>query len=246
MPPAWVEFVKAFATAAQAAGIQPGDPGARFASPDAKVLQADAAGIKVAGQLVPRGGHYVAYAETQVYAPIGGQKNALAIDLPAYVDAGGADQVEGTWDYSTTALTDGKKVVPVTGIYQGMENGLIGTFTAQYVPPGGGEPTELGVRLLLSSQGDIQSVSTFSIEADGQQSSAGLQLANGGKLTPYVVARTASGFQEVLSDQSITVSDKLTVGFVKLPAGTRFQMTIVVADAGGHFDGAQTTTQEVR
>ncbi|HET6940016.1 MAG TPA: clostripain-related cysteine peptidase [Nocardioides sp.] len=245
MPPAWVEFVKAFAAAAQAAGIDPGDPGARFASRDATVLQADASGIKIAGQLVPRGSHYVAYAETQVYAPVGGQKNALAVDLPAYVDAGGEDQVQGTWDYSVTALTDGQTVVPVTGVYQGLENGLIGTFTAQYVPPAG-EPMDIGVRLLLTTQGDIQSVSTFSVEADGRQSSAGVTLANGGQLTPYIVARSPNGFQELLSDQSITVTDQLTVGFVKLPAGTRFQMGIVVADAGGKFDGAHTTTQEVR
>ena len=243
MPPGWAAFVKSFVAAAGASSNGQDQPGgATFASPDAQVLQADTSGIKIAGQLVSGGADQVVDSETQVYTPIGGQQNALAIVLPAYVNAGGEGQVQGTWDYSLTALSDGKDVVPATTIYQAQQGGLIGTFLAQYVSPAG-DTSDIGVRLLLSQQGDIESVSTFSINQDGT-STAGVPMEVGGRLTPYVFVDSSGGFSQELSNQTIAVSDQLSVTFERLPKGTGFDMGVLVGDAAGNYDGAF-TTQEV-
>jgi hypothetical protein len=71
---------------------------------------------------------------------------------------------------------------------------LIGTFTAQYTAPAG-DTSDVAVRLLLSSQGHVESVSTFTSNADGT-ATAGVPLQNGGRLTPFdrgVVVGDVSG-----------------------------------------------------
>jgi hypothetical protein len=236
-PPGWRAFVDAFLDASQSAGEDQATNGVRFASQDAAVLQADAGGIKIGGQLVSGTADSVVDQETQVYTRMGDQNGALALVLPAYLDAGGEGSVQGVWDYSLTTLTDGRKSIPATTAYQAQEGGLIGTFLAQYAAPDG-TTSDVGVRVLLSSEGEIQSVAVFDLSGPGGQSSAGVTLEIGGTLTPYLFVPSSESFAQRLSSQSIAVSRHLAVGFTRLPTGTSFDMGVVVADVAGNFDGA--------
>jgi hypothetical protein len=235
-PQGWGDFVRAFLDASSGQGGQePGD-GVRFASQQATVLQADQTGIKIAGQLVSGGSAQVADSETQVYTRVGGHDTALGVVLPAYLDAGGEGQVQGVWDYSLTVLTDGQKEVAGTSVYQAQAGGLLGTLFAQYTSPDG-HVSDVAVRLLLSSEGEIQSVQVVDV-SNGGQSTAGVTLEVGGRLTPYVYVTESGSFSRELSAQSIAVTDQLAVAFSRLPTDTPFEMGVVVADAAGNFDGA--------
>jgi hypothetical protein len=134
------------------------------------------------------------------------------------------------WNYALTALTDGETVVPATTVYQAQSGGLLGSFMAQYAAPNGGV-TDVGVRVLLSSAGEIQSVSIVDASTG---SSAGVSIEVGGTLTPYVFVPSSSSYEQVLSTQSIEVSEALEVDFVRLPAKTAFDMGLVVQDAAGN------------
>ena len=133
------------------------------------------------------------------------------------------------WNYALTALSDGKNVAPATAQYQAQAGGLLGTFLAQYTAPSGAV-SDVGVRVLLSSEGEIQSVSTVDLTTG---SSAGVSLEVGGTLTPYVFVPSSNGYEQVLSTQSIPVTDDLQVDFVRLPTKTQFDMGLVVQDAAG-------------
>lgn len=228
-PQGWGEFVEAFV---QSAGSSQGSNGAgvQFVSSQAQILQADASGIKIAGQLTDGSRANVTSAETYVFTEVGGQQSALGLILPAYLDAGGPGQVQGVWNYAMTALTDGQTVAPATAFYQAQSGGLLGSFLAQYTAPNGGV-SDIGVRVLLSSAGEIQSVSIVDASTG---SSAGVSLEIGGTLTPYVFVPSSSSYERVLSTQSIAVSEDLQVDFVRLPAKSRFDIGLVVQDAAGN------------
>ena len=229
-PQGWAQFVEAFVLSA-AASQGGGGAGVQFVSQQAQILQADASGIKIAAQLTDGSRANVTSAESYIFTGLGGQQSALGLILPAYLDAGGPGQVQGVWNYALTALTDGKnKVAPATAIYQAQSGGLLGSFLAQYTAPNGGV-SDIGVRVLLSSEGEIQSVSTVDASTG---SSAGVSLAIGGRLTPYVFVPGSGGYQQVLSTQSIKVTDDLRVDFVGLPKDTQFDMGLVVQDAAGN------------
>jgi hypothetical protein len=233
-PRGWGEFVTSFLE--QGVGSQSGG-GVAFADDEADVLVADQTGIKIAAQLTSGSADDVTTAETQVLAAIGGQEKALAVALPAYVNAGGEGQVQGVWNYAVTALTDGGKSIPVSAGYQAQSGGLVGSFLAQYTSPEG-DKSDVGARVLLSSEGTIESVSY--VDVSGGQS-GGIELGIGGKLTPYVFVPGSGGFQPVLSTQSIAVSDALEVAFTKAPPGTPFDIGVVVADVQGNVAQAFTT-----
>ncbi len=228
-PPGWGAFVEAFV---KSAGSSQGDDGAgvRFVSSQAQILQADASGIKIAGQLTDGSRANVTSAESYVFTGLGGQQSALALILPAYLDAGGPGQVQGVWNYALTALTDGQAVAPATAVYQAQSGGLLGSFMAQYTAPNGGV-TDVGVRVLLSSAGEIQSVSIVDASTG---SSAGVSIEVGGTLTPYVFVPSSGSYEQVLSTQSIPVTEDLRVDFVRLPSKTPFDMGLVVQDAAGN------------
>ena len=197
-PQGWAEFVEAFV---QSAGSSQGDIGAgvRFVSEQAQILQADASGIKIAAQLTDGSRANVTSAESYVFTELGGQQSALGLILPAYLDAGGPGQVQGVWNYAVTALTDGQTVAPATAVYQAQSGGLLGSFLAQYTAPNGGV-SDIGVRVLLSSAGEIQSVSIVDASTG---SSSGVSLELGGSLTPYVFVPSSGSYERVLSTQSI-------------------------------------------
>ena len=111
----------------------------------------------------------------------------------------------------------------------------MGDFLAQYTAPGG-ERTDIGVRVLLSSEGQIQGVSVVDLS---NSSAAGIELQNGGKVTPYLFVPGSGGLDQVLSSQSLTVSDQLVVDFQRLPTGTPFQMAVLAIDLGGNVVAAQ-------
>ena len=111
-PPGWAAFVSAFVAAAGSG--QAGSGGVGFVSGDAQVVQADASGIKIAGTLTDGARANVTRSETYVFTRLGDQ-DGLALILPAYLDAGGAGQVQGVWDYSLTTLSDGTEVDPGHG-----------------------------------------------------------------------------------------------------------------------------------
>jgi hypothetical protein len=228
-PRGWAEFVAAFV---QSAGSSQGDTGAgvRFVSEQAQILQADDSGIKIAGQLADGSRANVTSAESYVFTDVGGQPTALGLVLPAYLDAGGPGQVQGVWNYALTALTDGTTVAPATAVYQAQAGGLLGSFLARYTAPDGGA-TDVGVRVLLTTAGVIQSVSIVDASTG---SSAGVSLEVGGTLTPYVFVPSSSSYEQVLSTQSIPVTDDLRVDFVRLPAKSSFDMGLVVQDAAGN------------
>jgi hypothetical protein len=235
-PQGWGEFVRAFlgASTGQTGGQQGG--GVQFASQEATVLQADQSGIKIAGQLVSGDSSEVTDSETQVYTRIGDRDDVLGVVLPAYLYAGGEGQVQGVWDYSLTVLTDGQKEVAGTSVYQAQAGGLLGTMLAQYTSPEG-DVSDVAIRLLLSSQGEIQSVQVVDV-SNGGQSAGGVSLEVGGRLTPYIFATESGSFARELSSQSIAVSQALAVAFSRLPTGTPFTMGVVVGDVAGNFDGA--------
>ena len=235
-PQGWSDFVAAFLDASASQGGQEPGGAVRFASQQATVLQADETGIKIAGQLASGDSSQVTDSETQVFTNIGGIDNALGVLLPAYLDAGGEGQVQGVWDYSLTVLSDGQKEVPGTSVYQAQEGGLLGSMFAQYTSPEG-DVSDVAIRLLLSSEGDIKSVQVVDVSNDGQ-SAGGVNLEVGGKLTPYVYSAESGTFEAQLSAQSIAVSEQLAVAFSRLPTGTPFQMGVVVGDVAGNFDGA--------
>jgi hypothetical protein len=236
-PQGWGDFVRAFLDASTGqSGNQQGGGAVQFASQQATVLQADQSGIKIAGQLVSGDSSQVTDSETQVYTRIGDRDDVLGMVLPAYLDAGGEGQVQGVWDYSLTVLTDGQKEVAGTSVYQAQAGGLLGTMLARYTSPEG-DASDVAIRLLLSSQGEIQSVQVVDV-SNGGQSAGGVTLEVGGKLTPYVFATESGSFARELSSQSIAVSEALAVAFSRLPAGTAFTMGVVVGDVAGNIDGA--------
>jgi hypothetical protein len=235
-PPGWAQFVESFLNASVGQGSDQPGAGVKFATDQAEVLQADETGIKIAGQLVSGSSSDVTDSETQVYTQLGDQPDALGVVLPAYLDAGGEGQVQGVWDYSLTVLTDGQKEVPGTSVYQAQSGGLLGTMLARYTSPEG-EESDVAIRLLLSSQGEIQSVQVVDV-SNGGQSAGGVNLEVGGKLTPYVFVSSSDGFSQQLSSRSIAISEALSVAFSRLPAGTPFEMGVVVADVAGNVDAA--------
>lgn len=232
-PPGWATFVSAFVESAGSTPPAGEAGGVRFVSNEAQVLQADASGIKIAGTLADGARDSVTSADTYVFTRLG-DRAALGLIFPAYLDAGGVGQVQGIWDYSLTTLSDGQKSVPATAQYQAQSGGLLGTFLAQYTSPEG-DVADVAVRVLLSSQGEIQSVSTIDVNTG---SSAGVRLETGGRLTPYVFVANSNSYEPVLSSQSIAVSEALRVAFERLPQNTGFAIGVVVGDAGGNFDGA--------
>jgi hypothetical protein len=236
-PQGWAQFVEAFVQSASSSSQGGTGQGVQFVSPQAQVLQADASGIKIAGQLTDGTRANATGADTYVLTDFGGQQQALGIILPAYLDAGGPGQVQGTWNYALTALTDGKHVAPATAQYQGQAGGLLGVFFAQYTAPNGAV-SDVAVRELLSQQGEIQSVSVVDATSG---SAAGVSLEVGGTLTPYVFMPASGGYQPTLSNQSIKVTNDLAVGFVKLPGKTPFTMALVVQDAAGDVATATTS-----
>lgn len=234
-PQGWADFVRAFL---EVGASQPTDEpggGVGFASQQATVISADPTGIKIAGQLRSGDSSQVTESETQIYTRIG-DRDALGMVLPAYLDAGGEGQVQGVWDYSLTVLTDGQKEVAGTSVYQAQSGGLLGTMLAQYTSPEG-DVSEVAIRLLLSSQGEIQSVQVVDV-SNGGQSAGGVTIEVGGRLTPYVFVPESESFVRELSSQSIAVSEALEVAFSRLATGTPFSMGVVVADVAGNFDGA--------
>ncbi len=232
-PPGWAAFVTAFLESAGSTPPPSESGGVEFVSNEAQVLQADASGIKIAGTLADGAREHVTSADTYVFTRLG-DRDALGLILPAYLDAGGPGQVQGIWEYSLTTLSDGQKSVPATTQYQAQSGGLLGTFLAQYTSPEG-DLADVAVRLLLSSEGEIQSVSTIDVNSG---SSAGVRLEIGGRLTPYIFVPSSNSFEPVLSSQSIAVSEALEVSFERLPQATEFTMAVVVGDAGGNYDSA--------
>jgi hypothetical protein len=228
-PQGWAEFIEAFV---QSAGSSQGQSGAgvSFVSEQAQVLQADESGIKIAAQLTDGSRANVTSAETYLFTGLGGQQTALGLILPAYLDAGGPGQVQGVWSYALTALTDGTTVAPATAVYQGQSGGLLGSFLAQYTAPDGGV-TDVGIRVLLTSSGNIQSVSIVDASTG---SSSGVSLEVGGTLTPYVFVPSSNSYEQVLSTQSVEVTQDLRVGFVRMEKSSRFDMGLVVQDAAGN------------
>jgi hypothetical protein len=236
-PPGWEEFVSSYL---QQTGSVTGqqDSSAHFVTQDATILQEGPGGILIAGQLLDGDSANVTDAETQVYTTFGGRQ-ALAIDLPGYLDAGGQDQVQGAWSYQVTAIGNGGggRGLPVSSIYQAQSGGLIGTFYASYTSDAG-ETMDVQFRLLLTSEGEIQGVT---VSQAGSGGSAPVTL-EGGRLTPYYIVPSDQGFDLQAADQSVQVTDDFQISFPSLKEGTPFNMGVVVTDVAGGADGAFTSS----
>ncbi|MBJ7358786.1 clostripain-related cysteine peptidase [Nocardioides sp.] len=235
-PPGWNELVAAYADyATQSNGP---DGSAEFTSDTAEVLDIGPDGIRIAAQLQSGDEENVADTETQVYTQIDG-RDALAVALPGYLNSGGTGQVQGVWNFSVTTLQAGRQRAPVSAVYQAQAGGLLGWFHALYTAPDGSQ-TDVEVQVLLSSEGEIESITVSDISL-GNGAQAGIDLENGGSLTPYLIVPSSGGFQMELSSQSVPVNDKTEVSYPKLPEGTSFDMGVGVADLAGNFDIAFVT-----
>ena len=235
-PPGWNRLVAAYAEfATQSSGP---DGSAELTSDTADVVEIGPGGIRISAQLRSGDEENVASAETQVYTRIDG-RDALAAALPAYLNSGGRGQVQGVWNFSVTTLQAGRKQAPVSAVYQAQSGGLLGWFHALYTAPDGTQ-TDVEVQVLLSSEGEIESISVSDISL-GNGAQAGIELENGGSLTPYLIVPSSGGFQMELSSQSVPVNNKTEVTYPKLPVGTSFDMGVGVADLAGNFDVAFVT-----
>ena len=235
-PPGWSRLVAAYAEfAEQSSGP---DGSANFTSDVADVVEIGPGGIRIAAQLEAGAEDNVASVETQVFTQLDG-RDALAAALPAYLNSGGRGQVQGVWNFSVTALQTGKQRSPASAVYQAQSGGLLGWFRALYAAPGG-DQTDVEIQVLLSSEGEIESISVSDI-SQGGGAQAGIELENGGTLTPYLIVPSSGGFQLELSSKSVPISNKTQVVYPKLAAGTSFDMGLGVADLAGNFSTAFVT-----
>lgn len=234
-PPGWARLVAAYADFAE----QSGGPGgsAEFVSETADVLEIGPGGIRIGAQLQSGDEDDVASAETQVLTQLDG-RDVLAVALPAYLDSGGPGQVQGVWDFSVTTVQAGKRRVPASAVYQAQSGGLLGWFQALYTAPDGSQ-TDVEFSVLLSSEGEVESVSVTDVSLGGAQ--AGIDLENGGTLTPYLIVPSSGGFQLELSTSSVPVNDRTEVSYLKLAAGTSFDMGVAVTDLTGSSSTALVT-----
>ena len=229
-PPGWDRLVESYAEFAEDTGPS---GGAEFTSDQADVVEIGPGGIRIAGQLESGDEENVASAETQVYTQLDG-RDALAVALPAYLNSGGVGQVQGVWNFSVTTLQAGKKRAPASAVYQAQEGGLLGWFQAEYRAPNG-HRFDVEIDVLLSSEGEIESISVMDVTDGGQ---AGIDLENGGSLTPYLIVPSSGGFEFQLSSKSVPINNQTEVAFNKLAKGTPFDMGVGVADLAGNFSTA--------
>ena len=64
--------------------------------------------------------------------------------------------------------------MPATTVYQAQSGGLLGNFLAQYTAPNG-SVSDIGVRVLLTSAGEIQSVSIVDVSTGSSAAGVPLQ-----------------------------------------------------------------------
>lgn len=235
-PPGWGRFVAAYAEFA--ADSNGPDGSAQFTSDEADVVEIGPGGIRIAAQLQSGDEDNVADAETQVYTRLDG-RDALAVALPAYLNSGGRGQVQGVWNFSVTTLVAGKKRAPASAVYQAQSGGLLGWFQALYTAPDGSQ-TDVELQVLLSSEGEIESISVSDVSL-GSGAQAGIELENGGSLTPYLIVPSSGGFQLELSSKTVPVNNRLEVAYPKLARGTTFDIGVGVADLAGNFSTAFVT-----
>ena len=232
-PVGWAELVAAYAEFAADTGPS---NGANFTSDQADILEIGPGGIRIAGQLEPGDEENVASVETQVYTQLDG-RDVLAAALPAYLNSGGVGQVQGVWNFAVTTLQAGKKRAPASAVYQAQSGGLLGWFQALYTAPNGSQ-FDVEIDVLLSTEGEIQSISVKDVTSGGE---AGIDLENGGSLTPYLIVPSSGGFQFELSSKSVPVNDQLEVAYPQLAKGTSFDIGVGVADLAGNFSTAFVT-----
>ena len=231
-PKGWGEFVRAFLE--EGVGGQSSGAGVEFVSDEADVLVADPTGIKIAGQLTSGGAASVTGSETQVYAAIGGQQRALAVVLPAYVNAGGEGQVQGVWNYALTTLTDGGKSVPVTASYQAQSGGFVGSFLAQYTVTGGRHLRCRRPGAAEQRGPDRGRLGRRRVERPGRRHHAGQRRpAHAVRLRPAV----REPAQDAVDRVDLGVRDAPGRLHPSSPSGTSFDMGVLVADVQGNVGG---------
>lgn len=227
-PPGWARFVEAYVGVAGA----PGTGSATFTSDEAQVVEIGPGGIRIAAQLRSGDEANVADVETQVFTQLDG-RDVLAVALPGYLNSGGLGQVQGVWDYSVTTLVTGQSRAPASAVYQVQSGGLLGWFRALYTAPDSSQ-IDVEIQVLLSSEGDIESITVSDVSLGGG-ATAGIDLENGGTLTPYLIVPSSGGYKLELSSQSVPISNKTAVAYSKLAKGTAFEMGVGVADLAGNF-----------
>ncbi len=235
-PRGWGAFLTSFL--GSVASAADGSPDARF-SGSRPTLELLPDGARMTARLRPGDGSRAVSARTQVFADIEGQQDALLLVGPGYLGAGGADQLQGVWDYQVLVLTDGRTTVPVSAIFKAQAGGLVGSAYATYSSPSG-DKADVAFRLLLTSQGKIRGVSTSVVAADG--SSAGARFEPGGALRPVLAAQTPNGIETRTLDRPVPIGPELHFEFRKLRPSLPFSIGLVVGDvadqrAGTFIDG---------
>ncbi len=229
-PVGWGTFLTSFLGSVTAATDNKPDAQFNGRAPRLEVLRD---GARLTGQLRPGTGSRAVSARTQVQATMAGYPNALALIMPGYLGAGGADQVQGVWSYDTLVISDGRNRVPVSSAFKAQSGGLVGSAYALYTSPAGAR-AEVAFRVLLASNGRIQAISASAVAQDG--SAAGVRLETGGTLRPFIGVETPTGFDTKLANQALTVNPRLAFGFSRLPSRTPFAIGLVVGDVADQRD----------
>ena len=111
-PKGWGEFVRAFLE--EGVGGRPSGGGVDFVDDEAKVLRRRRHRHQDRRRSSPRGRPPRSPARRRRSTPRSAARtDALAVALPAYVNAGGEGQVQGVWNYALTTLSDGGRSIPV-------------------------------------------------------------------------------------------------------------------------------------
>ena len=229
-PRGWGAFLSSFLGVVAAS--TDGDADAQFTE-QAPRLELLPEGARLTASLRAGDGARAVSARTRVLADVNGFKDALTLVQPGYLGAGGADQVQGVWDYGAFVMTDGQARVPLTAVFRAQASGLIGSAFAAYTSPRG-EEGQVTFRLLLSSEGDIKSISPSVVATNG--SAAGIRLEPGGTLRPLMLVQTPSGFDTRTADVPIRIGESLRFGFDGLRPGTPFSLGLLVADVSDQRD----------
>ena len=223
-PRGWAGFLTSFVDSVAAA--TDGEPDARFAAQEPR-LERLPGGVRLTAQLRPGDGARAVTARTRILADVGGFTDALTVSFPAYLGAGGADQVQGTWSYQSLVVTDGRTVLPMTALFRAQVGGMVGTAYGTYTSPTG-QKSDVLFRVFLDTDAAVTGWSVSAVARDG--SLAGLRLQQGGTLAPVMLVETPSGFEARDVDRVVQTSPELGIGFRKLRPGTPFTFGLLVGD----------------
>jgi hypothetical protein len=153
---------------------------------------------------------------------------------PAFIGAGGATTVAGTWNFGFAALSDGRTTLessliltPASGVVRAM-------IPLLYQGPGGAQQNIALQFTLDGKTGQITDQPRY-VVYDKNGAVGELTPAAGSIVAPLVLVSAPGGKPslQLVSSTAIETA-KLSFQFVRLQSGTPYQVTLVAADAANH------------